>query len=150
MSLRSTLALHLGDLRENPKAREARLEAEFGSPRSLPNGSFRRDDAGQVWRSVRGRRKTYWERTLTLTPAKCERMLRLIGYGRWVALAYLLAWGAFYLFRLDTLSVNGMVPSYVFSEALNSIAPVFIFVFFLRFLPKTASVVHEDGTISGA
>jgi len=148
MSLRSTLALHLGDLKENSKDREYRLEAEFGSPEELPKGTLKKDATGQVWRTARGRRRSYWERTLTLTPAKRERMFQLIGYGRWVALAYLLLWAALYALRLDTLSVNGMVPTYVLGEAINSIAPVFILIFFLRFLPKTAAVLEEDGTIS--
>lgn len=150
MSLRSTLALHLGDFRENPKDRESRLEAELGRPEEFSKGAIRRDADGQLWRVVQTRRRTYWERTLTLTPAKRDRMYQLIGYGRWIAFGYLLAWLIFWMLRLDALNVGGMVPTYVLAEGLNSIAPVFLLIFFLRFLPKTAAVIEEDGRTSSA
>lgn len=77
-------------------------------------------------------------------------MYQLIRYGRWATFIYLLGWAAFYFARLDALNVDGMVPSYVLFEMTNAIAPAFIFIFFLRYLPKTAAVIAKDGTISPA
>jgi len=150
MSLKSLAKLYSADLREGLEAQQSRLSSELGDPSTLAKGTTLADATGQLWRTRSWRGRSQWERVLTLTPAKRERMHRLIGYGRWLTFAYLLGFAVFYFARLEALSVGGMVPSYMLIEMVNGFAPAMLFVFFLRFLPKTAAVLREDGTVSPA